>query len=161
MPAAMMEPLFMSNAYEAPLLVDSIGGDNCPDLSCRRGEIASALHQGILNYFASLGTMHVAAVEMYAGTKGPSTFVYTDVTIQDESGSPLLGAVVSLETIQPKGPVVTQPGMTGADGTVTFPLRAKADGEYISTVTDVSMSGWDYVPGSNVEWSAELTLPLP
>ncbi len=161
MPAAMMEPLFMSNAYEAPLLVDSIGGDNCPDLDCRRGEIALALHQGILHYFDTLGKMHVESVDMYAGTKGPSTFVYTKVAIQDESDNPVLGAVVSLETTQPKGPVVTQTGMTEADGTVTFQLRAKADGTYESTVVDVSMSGWDYVPDPDVELSATLTLPLP
>ncbi|MGD8902614.1 MAG: N-acetylmuramoyl-L-alanine amidase, partial [Anaerolineae bacterium] len=51
MPAAMMEPLFMSNAYEAELLVNAIGGGECPDLSCRRGQIAQAIHEGILHYF--------------------------------------------------------------------------------------------------------------
>ena len=147
MPAAMMEPLFMSNAYEADLLVHGIEGGNCPDLSCRRGQIAQALHQGILHYFDTLGKMHVEAVEMWAGDKGPSTFVYTQVTIHDEHDNPVSGAVVSLETTQPKGPVVSQTGMTGADGTVTFQLRAKATGTYESTVTDVSMSGWDYNPG--------------
>jgi N-acetylmuramoyl-L-alanine amidase len=154
MPAAMMEPLFMSNAYEAGLLVHSIEGENCPDLGCRRGQIAQALHQGILHYFDTLGKMHVEAVEMWAGDKGPSTFVYTQVTILDQHRNPVSGAVVSLETTQPKGPDVSQTGMTGADGTVTFQLRAKAFGTYISTVTDVSMSGWDYIPGG--ETRAEL-----
>ena len=159
MPAALMEPLFMSNAYEAQLLVDTIAGGNCPDLSCRRGQIAQALHQGIVHYFDTLGNMHVESVEMWAGNKGPSVFVYTRVTIQDQHGNPLLGAVVSLETAQPKGPVVSQTGMTGADGTVTFQLRAKASGTYESTVTGVSMSGWNYTPGANVETGETLTVP--
>jgi N-acetylmuramoyl-L-alanine amidase len=159
MPAALMEPLFMSNTYEAGLLVDTIDGGNCPGLSCRRGQIAQALHQGILHYFDTLGNMHIAAVEMWAASKGPSTFVYTRVTIHDEQGTPVLGAMVSLETTQPQGPVVSQTGMTGADGTVTFQLRAKASGTYESTVTGVTMSGWTYTPGANVESGETLTVP--
>jgi hypothetical protein len=158
MPAAMMEPLFMSNAYEAPLLVPTTSGGECPDLGCRRGEIAQALYQGILHYFDTLGIMHIGLLEMEEGTKGQSTFVYTEVTIVDEVGIPVSGAVVSLETTQPKGPVVSQTGLTGADGMVTFQLRAKALGEYESTVTDVSMSGWEYNPDANVDTSVSLDL---
>ena len=144
MPAAMMEPLFMSNAYEGAALVPTISGGECPDLGCRRGQIVQALHQGILHYFETLGIMHIESINMWPGTKGPSTFVYTEVTIVDELGVPVSGAIVSLETTQPKGPVASQTGMTGADGIVTFQLRAKALGEYRSTVTDVSMSGWEW-----------------
>ena len=158
MPAAMMEPLFMSNTYEAGLLQQGIEGV-CADLSCRRGEIAQALYQGILHYFDTLGNIHVESVEMWAGDKGPSTFVYTEVTIYDQHRNPVSGAVVSLETTQPKGPVVSQTGMTGADGTVTFQLRAKAGGIYESTVTDVSMSGWNYTAGANVEIGETLDVP--
>ncbi len=162
MPAAMMEPLFMSNAYEAPLLDDSILEWTCPDLNCRRGEIAKALHQGILHYFDTLGKMHVESVEMWAGGKGPkssSTFVYTRVTIQDQDGNSVSGAVVSLETAPPVGPVVSQTGTTGDDGTVTFQIRARSSGTYESTVTDVSMSGWGYIPGPAAELSAKLEVP--
>jgi N-acetylmuramoyl-L-alanine amidase len=159
MPAAMMEPLFMSNSYEANLLTDTIEGGNCPDLSCRRGQIVQALHQGIRRYFDTLGKMHIHSVEMWHADRGPSTFVFTQVTIYDQHDNPLSGAVVSLKTTQPKGPVVSQTGMTGADGTVTFQLRAKADGTYESTATDVSMSGWDYTAGVNVEDSARVTVP--
>ncbi len=162
MPAAMMEPLFMSNAYEASLLGDSFLEGTCPDLNCRRGEIAKGLHQGILHYFDTLGKMHVASVEMWAGSKGPkssSTFVYTEVTIQDQHSNPVSGAVVSLETTNPSGFTVSQTGTTGDDGTVTFQLRAKAGGEYTSTVIDVSMSGWTYVPGANIETFEKLTVP--
>jgi len=51
MPAAMMEPLFMSNPAEAELLVTPIS--ECDN--CRRAQIAKALHDGILNYFAQRG----------------------------------------------------------------------------------------------------------
>jgi N-acetylmuramoyl-L-alanine amidase len=162
MPAAMMEPLFMSNAYEAGLLVDTTAGENCPDLSCRRGQIAQSLYQGILHYFDTLGKMHVESVDMWADSKGPkssTTFVHTQVTILDQHGNPVTGAVVSLETTQPRGPVVSETGMTGDDGTVTFQIRAKAGGMYEATVTDVSMSGWTYVDSANGETSAELEVP--
>ena len=103
--------------------------------------------------------MHVEAVKMWAGDREPRTFVFTEVTIHDQHGNPLSGAVVSLETTQPKGPVVSQTSMSGADGTATFQLRAKASGTYKSTVTDVSMSGWNYTAGANVETGATLDLP--
>jgi N-acetylmuramoyl-L-alanine amidase len=59
MPAAMMEPLLMSNPAEAELLVtriypDSLAEDlntDCRDFGCRRGQIAQAIFNGILNYF--------------------------------------------------------------------------------------------------------------
>ena len=161
MPAAMMEPLFMSNEYEAGLLVDKIAEGDCPDLGCRRGQIATALYQGIRHYFNTLGNLHVDSVEMWAANRGPSTFVFTQVTIYDQRDNPLSGAVVSLETTQPKGPVVSQTGMTGADGTVTFQLRAKAGGDYGSTVTNVSMSGWNYTAGANVETGETLYVDVP
>jgi len=60
MPAAMMEPLFMSNPAEAELLLTSIHdpltgeiNSTCQDFECRRGQIAESIFQGILNYFAS------------------------------------------------------------------------------------------------------------
>jgi N-acetylmuramoyl-L-alanine amidase len=162
MPAAMMEPLFMSNQYEAELLVKSIADGKCPDLSCRRGQIAQSLYQGIRHYFDTLGMMHVESVEMWADSKGPkssSSFVTTQVTIQDQHGNPVTGAVVSLETTQPKGPIVYQTGTTGADGIVTFQLRAKAGGTYEATVTGVSLSGWTYTAGANVETGETLYVP--
>jgi N-acetylmuramoyl-L-alanine amidase len=61
-PAAMMEPLFMSNPAEAELLVQPIYNDNgvtlsagCEDLSCRRAQIAQSIYDGIVEYFAKGG----------------------------------------------------------------------------------------------------------
>ncbi|MCK4470802.1 MAG: N-acetylmuramoyl-L-alanine amidase, partial [Anaerolineae bacterium] len=75
MPAAMMEPLFMSHPAEANLLDTPIYLDHgvtpnseCDD--CRRAQIAQALHDGIIGYFAGLeptptpepgGVMHIAS----------------------------------------------------------------------------------------------------
>ncbi len=60
MPAAMMEPLFMSNPAEAELLVTPIYTDNGSTLNndcdeCRRAQIAQAIHDGIVSYFAQGG----------------------------------------------------------------------------------------------------------
>ncbi|TDI87125.1 MAG: N-acetylmuramoyl-L-alanine amidase [Chloroflexi bacterium] len=71
MPAAMMEPLFMSNSDEAALLTITMhvvngegvvvldnGGNPTPNdgcVDCRRAQIAQAIHDGILNYFAQVG----------------------------------------------------------------------------------------------------------
>jgi hypothetical protein len=62
MPAAMMEPLFMSHPQEAELLVTPIYTDtgvqlnpDCQDLTCRRGEIAQAIYSGVLSYVGAGG----------------------------------------------------------------------------------------------------------
>jgi N-acetylmuramoyl-L-alanine amidase len=167
MAAAMMEPLFMSNPAEANLLRQTISG-GCEDLSCRRGEIARALHQGILHYVDSTtppptptpdpgGTMHVAAIDMSYEKKGPNVFVSTRVTIQDEAGQPVSGATVSLETTQPDE-VVSDIGTTGDDGIATFKLKSNQAGEYTSTVTAVGKYGWVYDVEANVETSETLSV---
>lgn len=56
MPAAMMEPLCMSHPAEAERLVAKITACGNPeDALCRRAQIAQAIHDGILNYFAQGG----------------------------------------------------------------------------------------------------------
>ncbi len=62
MPAALLEPAFMSNPAEAALLATPIttapGSGvftaGCPAGSCRRGQIAQAAYQGILAYFMGI-----------------------------------------------------------------------------------------------------------
>lgn len=57
MPAAMMEPVFMSYPAEAALLGDAVYPDSdgqvALNLSCRRGQIVQAIYHGILNYYES------------------------------------------------------------------------------------------------------------
>ena len=59
MPAVIVEPVFLSNTAEAqallePIYLDATAGtinQGCSGFSCRRGQIAEALHQGVINYF--------------------------------------------------------------------------------------------------------------
>lgn len=62
MPAAMMEPLFMSNPAEATLLVTTIYEDfgvtpNPGCVDCRRAQIAQTLYDGVLDYFGAGGNL--------------------------------------------------------------------------------------------------------
>ena len=169
MPAAMMEPLFMSNPAEAELLVTRIFDDastgafsqDCGDFTCRRGEIAQALYAGVLDYFAPAESMHVAHISMAYEQKGPKFFVYSYVTVADSSGSPVSGAAVSVNTTGPNGLSVSSAESTGPDGIAAFRLRTDQAGSYVSTVTDVVKQGWEYDETANVETTETLQVPLP
>jgi hypothetical protein len=173
MPAAMMEPLFMSNPAEANELVTPVYKDlgvtpNPDCVECRRAQIAQALHAGILHYFDGPTPppptpepeepLHVDAIDMSYEQKGPNVYVYTGVTIKDSKGGLVPGAIVSLETTQPNGKVVSDTGTTGDDGSATFKLKSNQTGEYISTVTTVGKDGWSYDAAANVETSETLTV---
>ena len=163
MPAAMMEPLFMSNSAEAEPLVQYIyANDSSVDFSCRREQIAQALHQGVLNYFSSAeptplpepgGTMHVSAIGVWHEQKGRNYFVYTQVTILDSDKGPVSSATVSVTTTQPDGTEVSGTDNTGDAGTVIFKPRSGR------TVTDVSKEGWVYDETANVETTKTLMVP--
>ena len=166
MPAAMMEPLFMSHPAEAELLVQRIFGspedgdpeDGCAAFSCRRGQIALAIHDGVLNYYDS-GLMHVASMTLWDQLRGSSFFIYTQVAIHDQEEAPVPGATVEIETSLPDGSTVLSTGITGEDGTVTFKVRSDQAGPYISTVLDVSKEGWEYDPTGSGELDETLTVP--
>jgi N-acetylmuramoyl-L-alanine amidase len=171
MPAAMMEPLFMSHEGEASLLVQPID-EGCANLSCRRGEIALALYEGVLNYYAGStppptptptpepgGSLHVAAIEMWSSKKGSNYLVNTEVTIHDGGGAPVVGATVSLATTQPDGTLVRETGTTGEAGTASFLFRTRQTGEFLSTIWDVGKLGWAYDASANVETAESITVP--
>ena len=162
MPAAMMEPLFMSNPAEAKLLAEPIGNYKEPAaFACRRGQIAQALYAGVLNYFAPAESMHVAHISMAYEQKGPKFFVYSYVTVADSGGSPVSGAAVSVNTTGPNGLSVSSAESTGPDGIAAFRLRTDQAGSYVSTVTDVVKQGWEYDETANVETTETLQVPLP
>jgi len=81
MPAAMMEPLFMSGPAEAELLVTPISG--CVD--CRRAQIAQAIYEGILNYFGA-GEVNDPPTADFSFTTTDLTATFTD-TSTDSDGT--------------------------------------------------------------------------
>lgn len=164
MPAAMMEPLFMSNPAEAELLVTPIyisddGGlpiEPNPDcVDCRRAQIAQAIHDGIMAYFAPVGTMHVASIDMSLQTRGPWTNAIATVTIIDADGVPVEGATVSGHWSGATSDSDSE--ITGAGGKVSLKSDRVKDPPsgttFTFTVDDVSKEGWTYDPGTNVETS--------
>jgi len=103
--------------------------------------------------------MHVESVDMAVQNRGRKTFVDTAVTIHDEAGTPVSGAVVSTETKLPDDSVTSNSGFTGDDGTVHFRLLASQSGSYTSTVIDVDKDGWQYDAQANEETSETLSVP--
>jgi len=89
------------------------------------------------------GTMHVAAIDMSYGTKGPNYFIYTKVTIVDADDVAVSEATVYLEMTLPDG-TASGSGDTNGGGTVTFKLKSQQTGTYTSTVTKVVKDGWEY-----------------
>jgi len=93
------------------------------------------------------GTMSVSAVEMSSSPAGRNNYIYTKVTVIAD-GQPVIGATVSIAIELPEGGYATGTAETESDGTVTFSLKTKLTGEFISTVTEVSHNAliWDGVP---------------
>jgi hypothetical protein len=105
------------------------------------------------------GTMHVDAIDMWYGTGGSNYYVYTRVTIKDENNAPVSGATVSIQMTIPGGGTASGSATTGGDGTVTFSLKTKKTGTFISQVTNVTHDTLTYAPGDNVETSESLVVP--
>ncbi len=169
MPATIAEPLFMSNPHEALELQVVIPG-NCDGPSIRRCQIAQAIHDGVVAYFGQPeptptptpdpgGAMHVAAIDMWYGQRGPNYVVYTRVTIVDEADVPVPGATVSLTTSLLDGSGVDLVFTTDSEGQGVASFRSRQSGTYVSEVTDVVKDGWTYDVDSNVKTSE--TLPVP
>lgn len=99
-------------------------------------------------------TMHVSDIYMWYSTAGRNYFIYTEVTILDESDSPVPDATVDLTTTLPNGSTGSGSGVTGSDGTVTFKIKSQRTGEYKSTVTNVTHASLTYEAGDNIvtEW---------
>jgi N-acetylmuramoyl-L-alanine amidase len=168
MPAAMVEPLFMSHSGEAELLqqtvYDPLTGElseDCADFSCRRGQIAEAVLEGLLNYFQPEpgNLLHVGAIDMGYVRQGANNVVRTQVTVHDSAGNPVAGAEVALMAGLPDGTVASFTSITGDDGIAAFSLRSKLSGTYTSAVTAMSKEGWEYDPASNVMSEAQLLVP--
>jgi PKD repeat protein len=105
------------------------------------------------------GTMHVSAIDMWYSTAGPNYFVYTQVTIVDDTGSVVSDATVDVTTTLPDGSPVSDSGVTGSDGTATLKAKYRQTGTYTSEVTNVTHGSLTYDPNANVETSETLTVP--
>jgi PKD repeat protein len=102
-----------------------------------------------ISVFDPGATMHVEAMTVTRiGNKQKQGSA--DVTIYDNGGSPLSGAVVSGFFNAPNGN--TKSGTTGGGGVATILSdRTKTPpGDWCFTVTDVVLAGYTYDPGSNV-----------
>jgi hypothetical protein len=162
MPAVMMEPVLMSNPAEAAVLVERTDGDYCPDYACRRGQIAQALYQGVLDYMGGAGpggALHVVAIEMSYSQKGPNYIVSTGVTIRDGDGNFVSGAAVSLDKTLDGTSVYAGTVTTGDDSTAHFQVRVRQTGTFVSAVTGVHKDGWTYDLMANVMTSQLLNVP--
>ena len=165
MPAALMEPLFMSHPAEAGLLVTPIYLDYgatpnpaCDD--CRRAQIAQAIHAGIVAYFTGPGPgnqMHIESIEMSLRQRGSWTNALAAVRIVDSQGNPVAGAAVTGQWTGSAGD--NDSVITDANGmAIVSSDRTQADsGTFSFIVTDVSLYGWTYVPGANAETSDSIT----
>jgi hypothetical protein len=169
MPATMLEPVFMSNPGEAELLVENIFEDpdqnqftdECINMNCRRGEIAQAVYQGILNYFETVaeGTLHVAAIDMTYEQKARNYFIYSQVMVVDTDNNPVPEAGVELNIVLPDGSEIILSETSGVNGMAVFKLKSIQPGVYETTVTHVVKDGWDYDESANIEISEILNIP--
>ena len=102
------------------------------------------------------GKMHVSAIDMWSSTAGKNYFVSTSVTILDENSNGISGATVDLTTTLPDGTAVDVSEVTGVDGTVTFTLKSKLPGIYVSSVTNVAHTSYTY---NHLEIDKSLEVP--
>ena len=105
-------------------------------------------------------TMHIETIDMDYSKKGQMHNVDTTVELRDENDNAISGASVELMTTFPDSSTKTKSLNTSEDGTVTFHVSSRLDGEYISEVIDVSHSSHVYAPaGNNVDTICSLVLP--
>ena len=94
-------------------------------------------------------TMHIETIDMDDSTKGKMHYVETTVTVNDENQEAVSNATVELLTTFSDSSTKTKSLKTGENGTVTFYVNSRLDGEYISEVIDVSHSSREYKTQDN------------
>ena len=160
MPAAGIEPLFMSNPKEAALLVTPINdGETAPNWGSRRGQIAQTTLDGIKAYFGVLeptpvpepGNMHVAKIVMRLEPKGVWTNALAEVYIADETGLPVAGAVVSGEWSGPADDADAVVSNENGVATILSDRTKDEAGTFGFRVIGVTKDDWTYDSGANAE----------
>ncbi len=94
--------------------------------------------------------LHASDMSMYYTVSGSYRYVYTKVTVLDQSNNPVRSAKVNLTVTFPAGGKVSTSGYTSSNGTVTFRLRSIQLGTFTSNLTKLSKSGYTYDAAGSV-----------
>jgi hypothetical protein len=105
---------------------------------------------------ATCPTMHVAGID--PSFRAAQQAVAARVTVKDEAGVPVSGALVTAIVTGPGGVAVPVTATTNAAGRATVSATAPTAGTYTVTVTDLARSGFAYDPGANVETSDSIVV---
>ena len=100
-------------------------------------------------------TMHVASIDPRLG----ETKVIARITIEDGDGSPVPGAIVTVEVTLPNASKLTRTGTTDSLGQATVAVPRSQSGLYVFTVTSVAKTGFTYDPSANEETSDSIIVP--
>ncbi len=104
-------------------------------------------------------TMHVASIDPRYRQSGNVYRVGASVTIQDDTGAPVLEARVRVTVTLPGGDVIGLKDATDDSGTAVVTLVSPDSGTYVFKVVEVLKGTWIYDPSQNVETSDSITIP--
>ena len=103
-----------------------------------------------------LPTMTASNISLsYTTLSGAYRRINTTVTVINEATStPLSSATVKLQLKTPSGTIYSYSATTNTSGKVSFKQRTKEKGTFISTIIDITRSGYTYHPTltSNSSW---------
>jgi hypothetical protein len=110
---------------------------------------------------SATNAMHIVSIDMSLKTAGPNINAIALVTIVDAAGAPVEGATV--EGHWSGATSDTDSGVTAASGEVSLDsdkLKSPPpETVFTFTVDDVSLAGWTYDSGANVETSDSIPVP--
>ncbi|MCH7590105.1 hypothetical protein IIB34_03610, partial [PVC group bacterium] len=105
--------------------------------------------------------MHVTNIALQLISRGPNTNARAEITIVDSDNTPIAGAQVA--TVWSESTTDIDVSLTDTNGRVTFDSdkvrRIQSGSVFTVTVTDVSLSGWNYNASGNQETSDSITTP--
>ena len=97
---------------------------------------------------STAGTIRVSSIRMYSERSRNGYWVYGDVSVLDNAGSPVAGATVSVRWRTPNGRNVLQTAQTDVRGVATFGVQSVA-GTYRLYISGVSKTGFEFDPASS------------
>jgi hypothetical protein len=108
---------------------------------------------------ASVPVLDVGNIRMRSRELSGRYAVMASIPILDAGGAGVVGAQVDVEWTLPNGQVRSNQAATNSRGQARFQIRTPLTGEYQICVTDVTLTGWTYAPGDNVETCETLIVP--